>query len=99
MNRLTPRPGAAALQVRQTCDKLTRNVATINGCVGITDWSAVDSAGADFLRTIARWETHPDDLRWTDVLGAYNDVVSATREAARERANARREEEGEGWRT
>ena len=93
MNRLTPAPGARALQVRQICDDLDKAVATI-ARRGISDFAAIDTAGADFLLALVRWEITHDARLWPWVLGAYQDVLNAVREAA---LNYACEDAGEGW--
>ena len=82
MNRLTPAPGAQALEVRTICGELNANVATV-ARRGIGDFSAIDAAGAGFLLALVNWEITHDVRKWPWVLSAYGDVLSAWREAAR----------------
>ena len=81
-NRFMPSPGAPALELRKICDQLTRSVAVI-GRHGIADFGAIDAASAGFLLALVNWEIAHDVRRWPWVLGAYGDVLSAWREAAR----------------
>ena len=81
MTRCAPAPGSSALELRQICDQLTRSTATI-ARHGITNFDAIDAAGAAFLLALVNWEIAHDVRRWPWVLGAYGDVLSAWREAA-----------------
>ena len=84
-DRLTPAPGAKALELRQLCDRLTRSVATI-ARHGIQDFTAIDAASADFLLAIVRWEIATESAKpalWCYVLSAFNDVRRTWREASR----------------
>ena len=92
VNRL-PAPGPHALEARRICQELDRAVATI-ARRGISDYAAVDAAGAEFLLSIVRWEIAHDVRLWPWVLSAYQDVLNAVREAATDYA---REDAGEGW--
>lgn len=92
INRI-PEPGSRALQARAICDQLTAKVATI-APLGITDFDAVDSAGAEFLLALVKWESDPTGLNWAYVLGEFNDVASAVRQGA---AQYSAERDGEGW--
>ena len=92
-NGVAPTPGAAALELRTLCADLTRAVATI-ASRGITNFDAIDAAAAEFLLSIVRWEMAHDIRKWPWVLGAYQDVLDAVREAAFDYA---REDDGEAW--
>ena len=93
ISRLTPLPGAHALEARRICQELESAVATI-ARRGISDFAAIDTAGADFLLALVRWEITHDARLWPWVLGAYQDVLNAVREAA---LNYACEDAGEGW--
>ena len=81
LSRFVPAPGAEALEVRRICSELDRAVAVI-APRGISDYNAVDAASAVFLLALVEWERAADARLWPWVLGAYNNVVSAVREAA-----------------
>ena len=83
VNRI-PAPGAQALEVRTICGQLTRATATI-APHGITNFDAIDAAGAEFLLSIIEWETADESGKprfWAYVLGEFNAVTSAWRQAA-----------------
>ena len=92
-DRLTPAPGAQALESRQICEELTRATGTI-GRRGIADYGDVDAAGADFLLALVNWERDADAKLWPWVLSAYSDVLGAVGQAAQRRVFER---DGEGW--
>ena len=98
LSRLTPLPGAEALEVRRICDELAHSVAVI-GRYGISDYSAIDDAGSAFLLAIIEWEIADErsrPWRWVHVLAACNDVMDAWRHAAQVCA-AERDGEAESW--
>ena len=94
-DRLTPAPGAQALESRQICEELTRATGTI-GRRGVGDFDAIDAAGAEFLLALVNWERDADARLWPYVLSAYGDVLGAVGEAAQRSVLER---DGEGWRS
>ena len=81
-NRLTPAPGAEALEVRLLCDRLNTRLAIV-APYGVADFDQIDRLAAEFLLSLVSWEISPDpDIRWAWVLSAENDLAQAWRAAA-----------------